>query len=44
MIPKTTTVSKRIVVSCAMIAILTVITVHPPFEFEVKSMETKIIG
>ena len=41
MIPKTTAVSKRIVVSCAMITIL---TVHSPFEFEVKSMETKIIG
>ena len=44
MIPKTTAVSKRIAVSCAMTTILTVITVHPPLEFEVKSMDTDIIG
>ena len=44
MIPKTTAVSKRIAVSCAMTTILTVITVHPPLEFEVNSMDTDIIG
>lgn len=44
MIPKTTAISKRMVASCAMITILTVVTVHPFFEFEVKSMELRLLN